>query len=250
MGKGRTQLENSSHGWKDWKLKRWCKVKLIWTPAHEGIQGNERADEEAKEVAETGSSPRRRLPTFLRRKSLPLSISATRQTLKSDIKKRWKSKWKVSPRYSSASNIDYSLPSDNYIHIANQLTRNQASVLIQLRTGHLPLNTVLFRIKRSDTPHCPHCHNGTRETLVHYIFFCPHYEHARQRIHAVTSREKNAIAFLLGTRKGIPHLLRYVGETGRFATTFGDVTPKPDFTIKEKKMKNTRSPMRETPPPT
>ena len=250
MGKGRVLTENGSRGWKEWNLQRWCKIKMIWTPAHEGIQGNERADEKAKEAAETGSSPHRKLPSFLRRKDLPISISATRQALKSNIKKRWKSEWKVSPRYPLASNVDYSLPSDEFIHIANQLRRNQASVLIQLRTGHLPLNNILFRIRRSDTPNCPHCYNNTRETLMHYIFFCPHYEQARRQLNAATNREKNAIGFLLGTRKGIPHLLRYIGDTGRLTSTFGNVTPSPEFTIKEKKRKITKTSTQETPTPT
>lgn len=56
-GKGRTRLEDGSTGWKDWGIKRWCKVKFIWTPGHEDIEGNEQADEEAKRAAERGSSP-------------------------------------------------------------------------------------------------------------------------------------------------------------------------------------------------
>ena len=47
-GAGRVRLEDGSTGWKEWGLKRWCKVKLVWTPGHEGIDGNEKADEEAK----------------------------------------------------------------------------------------------------------------------------------------------------------------------------------------------------------
>ena len=121
MGRGRMELDNGSRGWKEWKLKRWCKVKFVWVPGHEDIDGNEKADEEAKQAVETGSSPRRQLPALLRRKDLPVSISATQQKLKGDIKKRWKTEWKVSPRHTVSSNIDYSLPSDNYIHIVNQL---------------------------------------------------------------------------------------------------------------------------------
>ena len=96
VGRGRTELEDGTRGWKNWNLKRWCKVNFIWVPGHEGIDGNEKADEEAKQAVEQGSSPHRQLPAFLCRKGLPISVSATRQVLKSDIKKRWKAEWKVS----------------------------------------------------------------------------------------------------------------------------------------------------------
>ena len=173
MGRGREELDDGSRGWREWNLKRWCKVKFVWVPGHEDIEGNERADGEAKRAVETGSSPRRQLPAFIRRKELPVSISATWQTLKNNIKKQWKEEWKVSPRHTISTNIDHTLPSDNYIHIVNQLRRNQASILMQLRTGHLPLNNVLFRMKRADTAICPHCNTNTRETILHFIFFCP-----------------------------------------------------------------------------
>ena len=245
MGQGQMRLEGGSHGWKEWKLKRWCKVEFVWIPGHEGVEGNEAADKEAKLAAEMGSSPGKRLPVFIRRKELPISVSATRQTLRSDIKKRWKTEWKVSPRYTISSNVDYSLPSDNYMHIANQLNRRQASALIQMRTGHLPLNNVLFRMKRVDTPKCPHCDNGTRETIMHYLFFCPHYEDARHGIREATRLEKKPLAFLLGDRKGIPHLLRYIDETRRLRSIFGDIGPSSEFTIHDKEPKKPRPP----PPP-
>ena len=237
MGNSRSRLENGSIGWREWNLKKWCKVKFVWTPGHEEIEGNEKADEEAKIAATTGSSPRWNLPTFIRRKDLPISISATRQTLKSEMKKRWKSEWKVSHRHPNSSNIDRTLPSDNFMHIIGQLRRPQASILIQIRTGHLPLNTVLHRIKRSDTPDCPHCGKGTRETIMHFLFFCPRYNQARQRLDAATQKEKNVYSYLLGNRKGIPTLLHYINDSGRFQTTFGNVKPTPNFIIQEKKSK-------------
>ena len=119
MGRGRVRLDDGSQGWKDWKLKRWCKVNFVWVLGHKEIDGNEKADEKAKQVIEMGSSPCRQLPAFLRRKELPTSISAMRQALKSEIRQRWRKEWKVSPRYSLSANIDYSLPSDNFIHIVN-----------------------------------------------------------------------------------------------------------------------------------
>ena len=121
LGQGRMELDGGSKGWKDWRLKQWCKVKFVWVPGHKDVEGNKKADEEAKQAVEEGSSPCREPPTFLQRKELLVSISATQQAMKGNIKKQWKMEWKVSAHHSSSSNIDYSLPSDNYMHIVNQL---------------------------------------------------------------------------------------------------------------------------------
>ena len=233
-GTGKTRLDDGSLGWKEWRLKVKCKVKFVWTPGHENIDGNERADAAAKTASSGLSSEPRDLPTFLRRGPLPVSISATRQRLKKAIKTRWQTEWKTSKRHANSNKIDTSLPSDNFLHIIGQLRRNQASLLIQLRTGHVPLNTVLHRMKKISTSECPHCKNGTRETVVHFLLICPHYVGARRLLQSKLRRDASSIPFLLGTRKGIPHLLRYVSNSNRLKTTFGEVRPADDFELKEK----------------
>ena len=95
-GLGRTELEDGSKGWIEWRLEVKCKVNFVWTPGHEDIEGNERADEAAKATAEGCSSETKRLPSFLRRKPLPVSIAATRQFLKKKLKARWQTEWQSS----------------------------------------------------------------------------------------------------------------------------------------------------------
>ena len=238
---GRTRLDDGSLGWKEWRLKVKCKVKFVWTPGHEDIDGNERADKAAKAAASGLSSNPRDLPTFLRRGPLPVSVSATRQRLRKAMKTRWETEWKTSKRYANSNKIDPSLPSDNFLHIITQLRRNQASLLMQLRTGHVPLNTVLHRMKKLNTSECPHCKNGVRETVLHFLLICPHYAGARRLLQSRLRRDASSIPFLLGARKGIPHLLRYVSNSNRLTTTFGEVRPADDFEIKEKETKKKRT---------
>ena len=63
---------------------------------------------------------------------------------------------------------------------------------------------------------------------------------ARHRLHAKLRREASSIPFLLGTRIGIPHLLRYVSDTKRFSATFGEVRPEDNFKLMEKEAKKPR----------
>ena len=51
-GTGRTRLKDGSKGWIEWDLEQTCKVTFVWTPGHENIEGNERADEAAKDATE------------------------------------------------------------------------------------------------------------------------------------------------------------------------------------------------------
>ena len=162
-GKGQTKLTDSSIGWKDWKLKQRCKFTFVWTPGHEGISGNEIADEEAKLAAQGESSPPHNLPTFLCKKSLPLSISTMCQRLKKDMKLRWSCEWFTSPHHEHSKEIDDWLPSTDYLHIIDQLSHNQASLLTQFRTGHVPLKETLFQIKCTPSPNCPTVISGSKK---------------------------------------------------------------------------------------
>ena len=86
LGKGKLKLDNSTRGWKNWNLKRRCKIKFVWMPRHEKIEGNEMADEEAKLAVMEGSSVKAKLPAWVHHKDLPTSISATQQKLRGDVK--------------------------------------------------------------------------------------------------------------------------------------------------------------------
>ena len=115
-------------------------------------------------------------PPLLCEDPLPCSIPALRHTNLTKLCRKWKRRWRKSPRYRFASHIDTSLPSNTYLKLINDLNRSQSAILTQLRTGHSPLNQHLFRIHHSETPVCQHCRGITPETVIHYLLQCPHYQ--------------------------------------------------------------------------
>jgi len=73
-------------------------IHLHWIAGHEGVLGNELADEQAKRAASGESSQYNHLPVLLR-KALPPNPVALRQEHYKQLKKRWKANWHASPRF-------------------------------------------------------------------------------------------------------------------------------------------------------
>lgn len=136
--------------------------------------------------------------------------------------------------------IDDSLPSIQYMDIIEQLKRNQASILTQLRTSHIPLNEILFHIKQADSADCPHC-PGFKESIFHFLLIYPAYNNARCVLHTELGQKASSIPFLLGTMTGIPPLLRFISNTRCLKATFGEVRPDNDFTFKIKTKETTQT---------
>lgn len=125
------------------------KFVLKWIAAHKDVKGNERADEEAKKAAQGESSPPEELPPILR-KWLPYSAAAIKQDYREGLKSRWLEDWGMSPRYAKFQHVDPDFPFNKYRTISDKLSKSQASLLMQIRTGHIPLNAYLYRIKKSE----------------------------------------------------------------------------------------------------
>jgi ribonuclease HI len=194
-------------------------LQIHWVPGHCDFEPNERADEEAKKAARGDSSDTKSLPASLR-KCLPLSISALRQAHNAKILKRWKRRWKLSPRHSTHKAIDSSAPSKKYLRLIKNIDHRQASILCQLRTGHIGLNQHLFRIRRSEMPSCPHCQGITVETVKHFLLDCPQYARKCHELRVKLRRNADSLSFLLSDPTATLPLLKFVHTTGHFKSFF------------------------------
>ena len=187
-------------------------VHIRWVPGHEGNEGNEAADEQAKAAALGDCRPPIRRTRLLER-PLPTSSSALRTSALRHMSEKWRCTWSTSPRGRRfAATIDESPPQPRLHRSLLDLPRRQASILIQLRTGHVGLNHFLHRIKATDSPLCRRCR--CPETVEHFLLHCQKYTTERHDLRQ-SLRGTLTTRRLLGDKKARKALLTYVQRTER-----------------------------------
>jgi hypothetical protein len=103
-----------------------------------------------------------------------------------------------------------------------QLPRKQASILIQLRTGHVPFNRHLYTIGKVTLPLCLAC-NEREETVHHFLFVCSAYDEQRHRLGRTIGSGGTRVDTLLNDPKALPSLFCFIHDTNHFHDTFGDI---------------------------
>jgi hypothetical protein len=151
--------------------KRGVYIELRWIPAHTGVPGNEAVDVLAKKAtgwrerggAGAGAPGSFTVFNFILQ-------SSCKQILKARTRTTWESSWPRSdtgvgyrkvfgPGLNKKINLPYSA-----------LPKALSSVLIQMRTGFIGLNSYLHKIKRAETPYCD-CESGY-QTVPHILGDC------------------------------------------------------------------------------
>ncbi|QRV88257.1 hypothetical protein RhiJN_16275 [Ceratobasidium sp. AG-Ba] len=190
-------------------------VTTTWVPAHVGVPGNELADVAAKEAARGLSSDTQDLPVYLRNE-IAASPAAAKQAFKDAQRDLWRQRWggELSSSAARVRAIDESTPSNTFHKLAQTVPRRHATLLIQLRTGHIPLNAYLHRFGHAESANCPAC-DQRAETVEHYLMHCPVYEQERQRRNIAFPASANSLSTLLSSKEAVRHLIAYIRETGR-----------------------------------
>ena len=196
-----------------------CRIKVKWISGHSKVKGNKTADRIAKEAAAGLSSARETLPHILR-SPLPTSASALKQGYMKELRAKWAEMWEASPRKLRVSQFGGSFPFGSLLNRLNSLSRQQTSLILQLRCGHFPLNGYLHRIKKVDSDSCEACRGGwegpTPETINHFIFDCPAYAEARRELTRKIGRDHFNLPDLMSTVTRLKALTTFINRTGRF----------------------------------
>jgi hypothetical protein len=92
--------------------------------------------------------------------------------------------------------LDQALPGQHTLRLYGAFSSEQASILIQARTGHCRLNQYLSRIGIVEEAKCP-C--GTDdETVPHVLYVCPLWATQRKTLQAVAGDRWGDVSYLLG----------------------------------------------------
>ncbi|KAG9220041.1 hypothetical protein CCMSSC00406_0007901 [Pleurotus cornucopiae] len=195
------------------------KVTICWVPGHEDVEGNERADTAAKEAAEGRVSAREKLPGILQGDAaIKKSKSALLQAFGGRLKNRAQRGWRLSERYGRMAELGMKKTSKAHQNALAGMSRQHASVITQLITGHAPLNKHLHRIGGVPSPMCSAC-GIYEETVAHYLAKCTAHRAARERLRARIGPAAMDANRALASTKHYPALLEYVARTRRIAWT-------------------------------
>ncbi|CAK1554338.1 unnamed protein product [Leptosia nina] len=172
-------------------------VRLYWIKAHVGHEGNERADQLAKEAAHD----KKRKPDYDR-----CPVSKIKRLLRTDSIRRWEEEYGGG---TTASTTRFFLPT-----VASALKAMREvgldSELTQALTGHGGFAAYLHRFKLKDDPTCI-CGEGD-ETVLHLLTRCP--VHARDRAEIEMRLDinltENSLSEIFSSNEARPKLVKYI----------------------------------------
>jgi hypothetical protein len=190
-----------------------CSLAIKWISGHSKVKGNEEADKLAKDAAAGRSSARAELPHILR-SSLPTSASALKQEFMQKLKIRWAGLWEASPRKLRVSQFGDAFPFSAFLNRLASLTRKQASLILQLRCGHFPLNVYLHRIKKVESDKCAAC--GEVETVNHFVFDCEAHAEAREELVNKIGQAHFRFPDIMSNVNRMKALTTYINRSERF----------------------------------
>jgi len=135
------------------------------------------------------------------------------------LKKHWTVNWRGSTRGQKAIKLDKTTPSKKFLNAIsnNELSREMASRIMQLKIRHTPVNYFLKRIGKVDSTRCPAC-GAEEETIEHYLLTCPSYAHERWALAQQVRKKHKQMTFeaILGDQDLTIPLANYIGATHHF----------------------------------
>ncbi|GKU11645.1 unnamed protein product [Fusarium langsethiae] len=193
-------------------------VAVVWIPTSAEHRLLKMAKKEARAASREGVVPAQKFP---RMRSTTWNIAQsgehTRKQLPDNV-----------GRFSKK--VDAAFPGKHTRLLYDGLSRREASVLAQLRTGMARLNGYLFRISVAASPQCA-C-GQAMETVDHFLFRCTEWTAHRTEMLQCTEALRGSLSFYLGEKsptdgaKWAPNMqavratIRFAIVTGRLDTQY------------------------------
>jgi hypothetical protein len=191
-------------------------VTIQWVPGHNGIEGNEQADQAAKRASVRPAGPGYEGPSlaYIRRACTEARRKAVEE---------WAHENAVSRAYRREG--AYRAPRGwGLDKAAGRAPKRIASRYYQLKIGHAPIGAYLHRIKARDSQECKAC-GAIRETVFHILFECRAHHKARKELYRglvsagvplPTAAEASPEARLFSEPKATAVLLQFVSNANLF----------------------------------
>jgi ribonuclease HI len=195
-----------------------------WVPAHLGIEGNERADTEAKAAALQGLN-------WTNNKPIRQLAAAAKRRVRGRIKARWKKEWDKSKSARYLQRV-VKAPGKATLEPYSGLPKPYSSVIIQLRSGWSALNHALFKIKKHPDGRCT-CFGEPIQTSKHVLMSCERWTTERTEMWAKLAARTNVKAnadyeALVTHPKAVRYVADFMLKTG-LRSQFRDVTLEEGF---------------------
>ena len=140
------------------------RIKARWTPAHVGVPGNEKADEEAKRAADTGEL--RSMDTT----DDWTSIAHLRR-LVSEEKSEQEEEWFAAECSKRTQTYRY-IKTRKHMRPVETSSKTLPTRFFQLKSNHAQTGDHLLRINTLQTDACWHCSTMAPQTREHSFFEC------------------------------------------------------------------------------
>ena len=166
------------------------KVWILWLPSHSGITGNEKADNIANKART------QQLNCLIRPEhiydlsngidqldfELVPSLSAISQNFKQQHTKRLKTISRQPQEGVSArvQNLRGLKTPQTVFKFLSQLPRRVCAMAVQLKSGHFPTKSYLYKFKHTHTDKCTEC--NVRDDIYHRLHTCRKYIKQRQEL--------------------------------------------------------------------
>jgi ribonuclease HI len=134
-------------------------VQLIWVPGHMGIDGNEKADQLARQCSSR--------PFIGPELALGISTKTAREVIRVWTNRKHTEYWQSIQGQRQARDF-LKRPSARRAGELLNLNRNQLWILTGLFTGHCHLKGHLFKLGLADSPECDRCKQAS-ETASHFL---------------------------------------------------------------------------------